>query len=284
MSPRLHRGVEVSAEAEDEDTVARIAAEIASPGVEVRPTAAGVRYRVYFPDGAPLPIARRFRELWRNYTGRVPVLAPFTEEERDWAERGRTGFTGTEVGPFWIGPPWVEPPGGQLAVRVNPGRAFGTGLHPTTRLALRLLVPRVSAAARVLDVGTGSGVLALAALALGAMDVTALDVDAHALENARENARLNAFAGRLKLVAGSVSCVTPGLHAFDPVLANLEHPLLLPLLPQLVSALAPEGALVVSGILDAQRAAFEAAARDEGLHLHSDADEEGWWAAALVAR
>jgi ribosomal protein L11 methyltransferase len=252
--------------------------------VELRADGEAVRYRVYFPDAAPLPIARRLRDLWHRHSGAVPVLAPFTEEERDWAAAGHRRFTGSEVGPFWIGPPWVEPPAGRRVVRVNPGRAFGTGLHPTTRLALRLLAPRVSPAARVLDVGTGSGVLALAALALGAADVLALDVDAHALGNARENAELNGSGRRVRLVAGSATCLAPGLHAFDPVLANLEHPILLPLLPLLVSALAPEGALVVSGVTAARRDAFREAATDEGLLLHAEDEEEGWWAAALVGR
>ncbi|MFN2433671.1 MAG: 50S ribosomal protein L11 methyltransferase [Gemmatimonadota bacterium] len=285
MRPRVFRGVEVLGSTGDEETVARIAEEIASPGVEQREGADGVRYRVFFPEGPPLAFARRLRELWATYAGgEPPPLSPLTEEERDWADAGRRAFGGTEVGPFWIGPPWLAPPPNRSAIRINPGRAFGTGLHPTTRLALVLLLPRVAPQARVLDVGTGSGILALAALALGAARVTALDVDLHALRNARENALLNAAPERLLLVAGSAGCLAPGLHGFDPVVANLEHALLLPLLPLLVSALAPEGSLVVSGITLEQRDAFLTGAEEEAFAVHETAEEEGWWAAALLAR
>jgi ribosomal protein L11 methyltransferase len=283
--PRLYRGVEVLGEAADEEVVARIASEIESPGVELREDEGeGVRYRVYFPDGLPLHTALRLQTLWREYAGREPAaLRPFAERESDWVAATREAFTGTEVGPFWIGPPWLEPPPRCRAIRINPGRAFGTGLHPTTRLVLRLLLLRVTSGTRVLDLGTGSGILALAALALGAGRVTALDLDSHALLNARENAALNSFSGAIRFVAGSLDALAPGGHAFDLVLANIEYATLLPLLPRLVSALAPEGQLAVSGITLGQRPGFLDAARAEGLASWGEVEEDGWWGAVLAA-
>jgi ribosomal protein L11 methyltransferase len=286
VTERFYRGVEVVGEAADEEAVARIAAEISSRGVELREDGgAVVRYRVYFPEGPPLPIARRFRELWLAYTGGDScVLEPFAERETDWGEAGRRAFTGTEVGPFWIGPPWAEPPPRLRAIRINPGRAFGTGLHPSTRIALRLLLPRITPVTRVLDLGTGSGILALAALAMGASAVAAMDVDRHALRNASENVALNAFPGRIHLVAGSLDALVPGRHAFDLILANLEHAALVSMLPRLLSELAPEGWLAVSGVTREQRPAFLETCVGEGLVSLEEAEEEGWWGAALATR
>ncbi|MBA2564026.1 MAG: 50S ribosomal protein L11 methyltransferase, partial [Gemmatimonadetes bacterium] len=135
--------------------LAWIAADIGSPGVELLESAPGIpgvlqgRARLYFPEGDPAAAEARVRRLWSAYGGgagrgnargrpgaassrREPVFTPFAEPARDWGADGRCGFTGTTAGPFWIGPPWIDPPAGAIAIRINPGRAFGTGLHPTT--------------------------------------------------------------------------------------------------------------------------------------------------------
>lgn len=300
MGERVFRGVEIAGRPEDEELVARLAAEVGSPGVEQREAGEGVLYRLYFPSTAPREIARGLRARWLRLGG-APDVAPraFEEPERDWGARG--SFRGTRVGPFWIGPPWVAAPKDRLAIRINPGRAFGTGLHPTTRVALRLLTSAAPAGdggareragargkrpaaplrgARVLDVGTGSGILAIASLALGASRVTALDVDLHALANAAENQSLNVGSGRLELVAGSPSALAPG-REFDVVLANLEAPILVPLLPELGRALAPAGRLVASGVTLGQRLELVEAAARHGLRVRRAASESGWWSALL---
>jgi ribosomal protein L11 methyltransferase len=109
-----------------------------------------------------------------------------------WEERWRTFHRPIQIGPLWIGPPWERPAKGLLAVVIDPGRAFGTGAHPTTRLCVELLldVPRGS----LLDLGCGSGVLAIAAARLGFAPVRALDVEEQAVEAARRNAELNGVA------------------------------------------------------------------------------------------
>jgi ribosomal protein L11 methyltransferase len=134
--------------------------------------------------------------------------------------------------------------------------------------------------ARVLDLGTGSGVLALAALALGAGRVVALDVDRHALENASENGALNAAGRRLRVVAGSLDSLSRRA-AFDLVLANLETAILCPLLPRLATVLAPAGRLLVSGVTTAQRAAFLVAAEAQGFECRRRFSEAGWWGGEL---
>src|SRR5204863_8006533 len=124
--------------------------------------------------------------------GRVRAQCPaarVAEVEAGWGDRGRDFHRRVRVGPLWVGPPWEKPPPGALAIVVDPGRAFGTGAHPTTRLCLELLLelPRGS----LVDVGCGSGVLAIAGVKLGFAPVVAVDTDAEAVEATRANAQAN---------------------------------------------------------------------------------------------
>ena len=106
-----------------------------------------------------------------------------------WEDEWRSFHHGVRVGRLWVGPPWEESPDGSIAITIDPGRAFGTGAHPTTRLVLVVLQELEPAS--LLDVGCGSGVLSIAAAKLGFAPVLAVDVDAVAIETTRENAALN---------------------------------------------------------------------------------------------
>lgn len=123
------------------------------------------------------------------------VLAAFADAsvgtvEDGWEERWRAFHQPVEIGPLWIGPPWQQPPGGLIAVVIEPGRAFGTGAHPTTRLCLELMLDQQRGS--LIDLGCGSGVLGIAAAALGFTPVLGVDLDPVAVEVARTNARVNA--------------------------------------------------------------------------------------------
>jgi ribosomal protein L11 methyltransferase len=122
--------------------------------------------------------------LWQAFGG-----ARTTELEEGWEERWRQFHKPQRVGRLWIGPPWEEPPGDAIAVVIDPGRAFGTGGHATTRLCLQLL--ETEARGSVLDVGCGSGVLSIAACKLGFAPVVALDLDPQAIEATERNAAVN---------------------------------------------------------------------------------------------
>jgi ribosomal protein L11 methyltransferase len=131
------------------------------------------------------------------------VLAAFpgartSEVEDGWEERWREFHHGVRVGPLWVGPPWEEPPGDTAAVVIDPGRAFGTGAHPTTRLCLELLLGEEPGS--VLDVGCGSGVLAVAAAKVGHAPVTAVDLDEAAVGATRTNAERNGIALDVRLL------------------------------------------------------------------------------------
>lgn len=135
--------------------------------------------------------------------------------EPDWADRWRVFHRPVLVGPLWIGPPWDEAPPGPVAVVIDPGGAFGTGAHATTRLCLELLA--ASPAGSLLDVGCGSGVLAIAGAKLGCDPVVALDDDPAAVAAARENAARNAVSIDVR----EADAFAGPLPAVDSVVANL---------------------------------------------------------------
>ncbi len=152
-------------------------------------------------------------------------------------------------------PPWVKYARGrddEIVLELEPGRAFGTGLHATTSLVASVLDARAAelAGTRVLDVGTGSGILSLAALLYGASSALAIDVDADVIPVVRENAERNGLSSRVEASAARIEDIT---SAYPWVLANIEARVLDPMAPELARVLAPGGFLVLSGILGSER-------------------------------
>jgi ribosomal protein L11 methyltransferase len=184
-----------------------------------------------------------------------------------------------------VRPPWVDPPAeardgpARVDVVIDPGRAFGHGAHPSTRLALATLDDLVGGGERVLDIGCGSGVLAIAALALGARSAVAVDVDPAALAACRANAARNGVGDRVTVV-DAVDRVPPA--AYDLVVANMLLPELVAVAP-LVAARLAGGAAVLSGVLDGQRAELVAACAAAGLAVRSERADAGWVALSLAA-
>jgi len=179
-------------------------------------------------------------------------------------------FAPVQITPeFWIVPSWHEPPAGaRLVIRVDPGLAFGTGTHPTTRMCLRWIARRARPWARVLDYGCGSGILAIGAALHGAHVVDAVDIDAAAVEATRTNALANGVtvnAGSPETAAG----------AYALVLANILATPLKMLAPLLCRHLAPGGSRVLAGILERQAGELKAAYAP-WLELGVDDMEDGW--------
>ena len=208
-------------------------------------------------------------------------------QEADWADAWKAYFPVMRIGRrLVIRPTWRRHRRGadDVVLALDPGMAFGTGLHPTTRLCLSavesLAEGRILEGARVLDVGCGSGILAIAALKLGAASAMGVDTDPIAIEATTANARRNGLARRLRARIGSLPS---GESPFDVVLANLIAGLLVPLAPALRDALRPGGSLLASGIfVDREgdvRAAFEAASLDVVA-----ATTEGDWVAIHAVR
>ncbi|HEX8385932.1 MAG TPA: 50S ribosomal protein L11 methyltransferase [Rubricoccaceae bacterium] len=207
-----------------------------------------------------------------------------TVPDQNWNAVWEATIQPTRVGPFVVAPTWADLPADLAALtvlRVDPKMAFGTGYHESTRLALGLLAPRVVPGGRVLDVGAGTGVLALAALKTGAASAVGVDIDPWSVENARENAELNGVADRFENRLGSIEEVPE--TGFSLVLANILRVILVPMMPDLAAHLAPGGTLVLAGILQSERQTMLDAAAASGLALAAEATENEWWAAALTA-
>lgn len=205
----------------------------------------------------------------------LPPIETRTEvADTDWVQATQSQFPPISIGArLWIVPSWCEVPvADAVVIRLDPGVAFGTGAHPTTRMCLHWLTQHDVHAARVLDYGCGSGILAIAAAKLGATEVTGWDIDAQALAAARANSATNQVAARYTEPS------TQPASTYDLVLANiLSNPLKL-LAPALLAQLAPRGALVLSGILERQAEDLIStyASLDPHLRLAVWAREEGW--------
>jgi ribosomal protein L11 methyltransferase len=207
--------------------------------------------------------------------------------ETDWADAWKSHFPVLRVGRrIVIRPTWRRhrPAPADVVVALDPGMAFGTGLHPTTRLCLEriddLAGRGLLAGSRVLDVGCGSGILSLAAVRLGAAQAAGLDTDPIAVEATNANARRNHLARRVRARLGSLPSGRP---AHDVVLANLVASLLVRLAPALVDELRAGGALVASGIFVDRLAEVRDAFVANGLSITGES-VDGEWVALEAAR
>jgi ribosomal protein L11 methyltransferase len=193
-----------------------------------------------------------------------------TVHDQDWVRSTQAQFTPLEVGRrLWVGASWHRSPPGRALVRVDPGLAFGTGSHPTTKLVLGYLEAQIRGGERVLDYGCGSGILAIAAARLGASLVEAVDLDPQAVETANANAQANQVA----LKATLPHMLTTA--QYDVVVSNILSQTLIVLEPLLAARTAPAGRLALSGILESQ-AAEVCAAYAPHFDVTVAAQEEGW--------
>jgi ribosomal protein L11 methyltransferase len=184
-----------------------------------------------------------------------------------------------------VRPPWARPSpraSGRIELVIDPDRAFGSGAHPSTRLALAALERSLVGDARVLDAGCGSGVLAIAALRLGGSRATGIDVDPAARDATRRNAERNGVLDRLSVSDASVDHVAATRGPFELVLANMLLPQLVAMAGPLRAALAPGATLVLSGVLTEQRRPLLAAYAP--LEPAAEQADEGWLAVTFPAR
>jgi ribosomal protein L11 methyltransferase len=199
----------------------------------------------------------------------APAYGTGRVENEDWVRRTQAQFSPLRTGRLWVGAGWHQPDAGCVVVRIDPGMAFGTGSHPTTRLMLRYVERAVAGGESVLDYGCGSGILAIAAAKLGARRVDGTDIDHAALETAAENARRNGVALGLRAPEAV------GSTLYDIVLANILAQPLIVLAPLLAARSAQGGRIALAGLLDSQ-ADEVSAAYAPWFAISAPAREEGW--------
>lgn len=230
-------------------------------------------WRVFFRGGGSRDRARSALE----HIAGVRVAAVDVPDE-DWARRSQEGLKAIAAGGLLVAPPWDVPRDtGTPVIIIEPSTGFGTGHHATTRLCLVLLQRLDLRGARVLDVGTGSGVLALAAWKLGASDVVAIDNDADALDNARENIARNGAAASLDIIQDDLGSLR--VQRADVVLGNLTGAVLVRYARELRGLLADRGYLILSGFAPPDVAVIQTAFADLAtIQVEIDGD----WAALLL--
>jgi ribosomal protein L11 methyltransferase len=255
-----------------------------APGLQTEDVDGAVRITAHFAAAAPLAELTGFVAALRDLfpDAAPPDIAVDTIADSGWAENWKEHFPPLAVGErLFIHPPWVEAvPAERIGIVLDPGMAFGTGHHASTRGCLVLLehALQVRPGARVLDLGTGSGILAIAAVKLGAGEVWAVDIDAEACAVAVENASVNRVGDAIRIALDLAA--VPG--SFDIVLANLLAGLLVDFAGAIAARLPPGGIAIGAGLQIAEAPAVRRAWRAAQLEDDGELSEEGWM--ALAAR
>ncbi|MSQ24196.1 MAG: 50S ribosomal protein L11 methyltransferase [Chloroflexi bacterium] len=242
--------------------------------------------KTYLPDDGGVEDARRQIEQALWHLGRLrPVgelaLRPVAEE--DWANAWKEFYSVVHVGQRTvIVPAWLRyrrrP--NDIVIRLDPGLAFGTGTHPTTRLCLQAMESRASAAKLVLDVGTGSGILAIAACRLGAPKVHAVDIDPMAAKAAKANIKLNHLSRQIRVYEGDADASAGSWagQTYDLILSNVTARVNIRLAGLLAGLLAPDGEIIASGILREDLKTVVDAFGAVGLQTRERLYDEDWGA------
>ncbi|MGZ8474768.1 MAG: 50S ribosomal protein L11 methyltransferase [Candidatus Limnocylindria bacterium] len=286
----------VEADAEAVEAVSEILGRV-SAGTAVRPTrlirdptdelvaredpAAPYVVSAHVPDEptAASSVEDTERALWHFQAfglGRVGALQVRSVDDADWADAWREHYVPQRIGRVVIVPSWADErvAPGEVAIVMDPGMAFGTGLHPTTRGCLAMLQELSPMPATVLDVGAGSGILGLAALRLGAERVAAVDIDPESVRATLDNAARNDLAEHVSASQGTLAAAPA--EQYNLVLANLVAAVLIDLAPRLAAHLAPDGVLIAAGIIEPRAAEVADALGAAGLAVAERRDDGEW--------
>jgi ribosomal protein L11 methyltransferase len=231
----------------------------------------------YLPNDASLDGVRR---VVAAEAGAILDVREASGKEVDQEWPSTVGVS--RAGPFAISPPWLTSTAdAEIVISIDPAMAFGTGEHPTTRGVLRLIQHLVRPGDRVADLGTGSGVLAIAAARLGALRVAAIESDPEAIGNADENVHRNGVSDRVVVIEGHAETILPHVSPVHLVLANIVSSTLISLLPAIRAALTADGLAIFSGILVAEREEFVSALAKARWRVEREDIEDEWWTAVV---
>ncbi len=246
---------------------------------EDEPADGPIIVRAYLPVDEALEARRQRVEqalACLNLIRPVPTPAYRIVAQSDWADAWKAGFQPLRIGrrilitPSWLRAPDYNPER-DLLITLDPGMAFGTGLHPTTQLCAAALEDYVEAGMRVLDVGSGSGILSILAAKLGASEVVGVDIDTEAVRAGQENAARNAVSDRVRIIHGAHDAAT---GHYDLIVANILAGVIAQMLAE---GLGARGArFIFSGILDSQREQVIRAAEQAGLYLKEVRTSNDW--------
>ncbi len=295
MSPWIE--VSLRADGESAEAIAEVLARYGHQGVSIEqtgippdtwdeseiPPPQQVMLRAYIPDDEGIETTKAELEA---ALGHMRLMYPMPQpvyrrlNAEDWAEAWKAHYQPLRIGqrllirPLWID---VEPAPGDIEIALDPGMAFGTGTHPTTQLCLEALERHSRPALDVLDLGSGSGILAIAAAKLGARKVLALDIDPVAAAATADNARANGVGDKIIAECGGLETVLPSARRFDLAVVNILARVIMQLTEAgLGEIVRPGGAAIFSGIIDTQLAEVEAALRRTGLQPYARHQRGDW--------
>ncbi len=239
--------------------------------------------RAYFPADDRAEHARLELEQGLGYLNMMyPMPQPVyhTVRDEDWAEAWKAHYHPVRIGrKLLVRPRWAQADlqPGDVEIALDPGMAFGTGTHPTTQLCLEALEDRMQPGLRVLDLGTGSGILAIAAAKLGAASVLALDIDPVAVTISQENIEQNGVAEKITTQTGSLESVVTSARRFDLIVVNILAKIIIAMCDEhLGDVVRPGGVALFSGIIDEQTGDVEAALRKTGLEPIARRQQGDW--------
>ncbi len=226
----------------------------------------------------------RFNDSHREYIEQLAALFPdvsFTEEEeieeQNWNETWEQSVKPQRIGKFLVKPTWSDekPTEDEILLEIDPKMAFGTGYHATTRLILRELEKMPLKGKKVMDAGTGTGILAIAAIKLGASEATGFDIDPWSYENATENLYINGVQDQIQIRFGGIEQIREN-ELFDITIANINRNVILEIMPFLVDHTQPGGQICISGLLHTDEEIIRERISEVPVHLLGVEREEEW--------
>ena len=238
----------------------------------------GASFVTHVPDDHDLELLRA--EVERADAAALVDVSPL-DDSTAWPELHGT-VQAHDLGAFVIAPPWLADQfDASRTIIVEPGMAFGTGEHATTRGVLRLLPDVLRRGDVVADLGAGSAVLAIAAAKGGASKVIAIELDDDAMSNAEENVRRNGVSEAVHLLCGDASVLLPFFAPVQVVLANIISSVHIEMLPVVAHCLSPDGVVIISGILQTERDEMLRHLASTGWRVRADDSEGEWWSATI---
>lgn len=271
--------ITITASPERADAIAAALVEATGQGVEE--PRAGVICTIVESEGAATSLATVLRDRFAGIDVAIEATVPV-----DWSTRWRDGIVTRTFGRLVLTPSWlpVVPHDNLVVVSIDPESAFGSGEHGSTRGALALLERRLAVSDRVLDLGSGSGILAIAAVKLGARSAIGIEVDADALPIADENARKNGAAHAVTFLVGDAAQLAPLAGPAEVICSNILRSVNSSLMPAILKALAARGTIIFAGMEENEAPLFRPVLEDQMLDVVDEVHDAGWWSVAVRPR